>query len=93
MRVTLSNPHGKECASDGCTHPAVVHIEIDDVGSDHCAACADTIRKQYEKDAPKCVSCRQPLVDGISLFRHFGPPTPINQQGYWHDRCHQDRFG
>ena len=89
MRVTLSYSHGDKCASDGCNRVAVVHFEAGDVGSDYCSTCMDKIRKQYEKDAPKCVGCRMPLVEGISLFMYFGPPTPADRQGYWHMRCHQ----
>lgn len=92
MRVTLSDAHSDKCASDKCDRIAVVHFEAGDVGSDYCSTCIDAIRKQFEKDAPKCVGCRLPLVEGLSIFRHFGPPTPENRRGYWHDRCHQNMF-
>lgn len=91
-RVTLTEPHGKSCATSDCARPASVHFECGDIGSDYCEACIDQIRRRIEATAPKCKRCRLPLVDGISLFRFFGDPTPKDQQGYWHDRCHQDAF-
>lgn len=91
-RVNLTDAHGDKCASDGCSKVAMIHFECSDVGSDYCTDCMDAIRRQHEKDAPKCVGCRMPLIEGIALFKHFGPPTPEKQQGYWHMRCHQRMF-
>ena len=92
-KVTLSDAHGEKCASDGCAKLALVHFECGDIGSDYCPDCMDAIRRQYEKDAPKCMGCRMPLIEGLAIFRHFGDPTPSRQQGMWHDRCHQNFFG
>jgi hypothetical protein len=47
-----------------------------------------------EMTKPRCRGCRRILVESQDLFQWFGPPTqtPEDDGGWWHLRCHQDRY-
>lgn len=43
-------------------------------------------------DPVYCRGCRRAMQQGHDLYQWFGRPTPKEDQGWWHLRCHQDRY-
>lgn len=42
-----------QCATEGCTEPAIDHIIMGGVGSDYCLDCSDKVIAARNKDQPK----------------------------------------